>query len=254
MKITFLGTGTSQGVPFIGCGCAVCTSHNPKDNRLRSSIWIQTPEASIVIDSGPDFRYQMLRAKVHKLDAIVFTHGHKDHIAGLDDIRPYNFHDNRAVDVYATLETQASLRREFAYIFEEKTYPGIPQINLHTINSHDTIDIKGIKLTPIRVLHYKLEVLGFRVNDFTYITDANYIAPEEMEKIKGSKTFVLNALRHESHISHYTMKEAIEIAKQVGAESTYFTHISHQLGLHDEVNSILPDGMFLAHDGLTLHF
>jgi len=253
VKVTFLGTGTSQGVPFIGCGCAVCTSHNPKDNRLRSSVWIQTPEASIVIDSGPDFRYQMLRAKVHKLDAIVFTHGHKDHIAGLDDVRAYNYHDNKAMEVYATAATQEGLKREFYYIFSDHTYPGIPKVNLHTINSNDVININGLKITPIRVLHYKLEVLGFRINDFTYITDANYIAPEEMDKIKGSKTFVVNALRHEPHISHYTMQEAIEIVRQTGAEAAYFTHISHQLGLHDEVNSMLPDGMFLAYDGLTLH-
>jgi phosphoribosyl 1,2-cyclic phosphate phosphodiesterase len=253
VTVTFLGTGTSQGVPFIGCGCAVCTSANAKDNRLRSSVWIQTPEASIVIDSGPDFRYQMLRAKVHKLDAIIFTHGHKDHIAGLDDVRAYNYHDNKAMDVYATLATQEALRREFYYIFTEQTYPGIPKVNLHTINNGQVININGLQITPIRVLHYKMEVLGFRINDFTYITDANYIAPEEMDKIAGSTTFVINGLRHEPHISHYTMKEAIEIVRQTGASNAYFTHISHQLGLHEEVNATLPIGMYLAYDGLTLH-
>lgn len=253
MKVTFLGTGTSQGVPFIGCGCPVCTSTNKKDNRLRSAIWIETPEASIVIDSGPDFRYQMLRAKVHKLDAIVFTHGHKDHVAGLDDVRAYNFHDNKPMEVYATTATQEALHREFSYIFTEHNYPGVPKVNLHTINSNDTFNINGLEITPVRVLHYKMEVLGFRVKNFTYITDANYIAPEEMAKIVGSEVIVLNALRHEPHISHYTLNEAIATATETGADTTYFTHISHQLGLHDEVNAILPDGMFLAYDGLTLH-
>jgi len=254
MKITFLGTGTSQGIPFIGCPCPVCTSANRKDNRLRSAIWVQTPDASIVIDSGPDFRYQMLRAKVHKLDAIVFTHGHKDHIAGLDDVRAYNFFEQKPIDVYATEETQQALKREYAYIFSNITYPGIPQIDLHTINAKDPFTISGVTFTPIRVLHYKMEVLGFRIGDFTYITDANYIAPEEMEKISGSKALVLNALRHEKHISHYTLAEAIEVAKNAKVDDTYFTHISHQLGLHDIVDSDLPEGMHLAYDGLELEF
>jgi phosphoribosyl 1,2-cyclic phosphate phosphodiesterase len=254
VKITFLGTGTSQGIPFIGCTCPVCISANKKDKRLRCAIWIETPEASIIIDSGPDFRYQMLRANVLKLDAIVFTHGHKDHIAGLDDIRPYNYFEKKPVAVYATTETQAALRREFSYIFEHPTYPGIPQIDLHTINALDPFTINGITITPIKVLHYKMEVLGFRIGDFTYITDANYIAPEEMEKIKGSKTITLNALRHESHISHYTLTEAITVATEIGAENTYFTHISHQLGLHDVVDSGLPVGIHLAYDGLVLEF
>lgn len=252
MKITFLGTGTSQGVPVIGCDCAVCTSSNKKDNRLRTSIWIETPEANIVIDTGPDFRYQMLRANVRKLDAVVFTHSHKDHIAGLDDVRAYNYFQQKAMDVYATTHTQDALRREFEYVFNNKDYPGIPQLNLHTILPDEPFVINGLEILPIRVMHYHMEVLGFRIKDFTYITDANYIAPKELNKIQGSKVLVLNALRREPHISHYTLEEAIEIAKLVGAGDTYFTHISHQLGMHDEVSKELPQGIHLAYDGLTL--
>lgn len=251
MKITFLGTGTSQGVPVIGCDCEVCTSTDKHDKRLRSAIWINTPEASIVVDTGPDFRYQMLRAKVNRLDAVVFTHGHKDHTAGMDDIRAYNFFQQKAMDIYATLETQSVIRREFSYIFENANYPGIPLVNMHTIRN-EPFSINGLQLLPVRVLHYKLEVFGFRIGDFTYITDANYIAPEEMEKIKGSKVLVLNALRHEPHISHFTLEEAVAVAREAGAEQTYFTHISHQLGLHETLNKELPQGMALAYDGLEL--
>lgn len=253
MKITFLGTGTSQGIPLIGCTCAVCTSTDKKNNRLRSSVWIETENTSVVIDSGPDFRYQMLRAKVNKLDAIVFTHGHKDHLAGLDDVRAYNYLQKKPMDVYATAHTQVTIKREFPYIFDEHNYPGVPQVNLHTINSQDPFTINELTFTPIRVMHYQLEVLGFRIGDFTYITDANYIAPHELVKAKGSKVFVLNALRHETHISHYTLAEAIEIAQLVGADETYFTHISHQLGLHNEVEASLPEHIHLAYDRLTIN-
>jgi phosphoribosyl 1,2-cyclic phosphate phosphodiesterase len=253
VKVTFLGTGTSQGVPFIGCDCAVCTSPDKRDNRLRTSVWIQTKDTSIVIDSGPDFRYQMLRANVRKLDAIIYTHGHKDHVAGMDDIRAYNYHYQKDMDVYASAETQVTLKREFQYVFNAHKYPGIPQVNLHTIDGDTPFEINGIKITPVKVMHYKLEVLGFRIGDFTYITDANYIAPEEFEKVKGSKALVLNALRHEPHVSHYTLAEAIEVAGEAGAKDTYFTHISHQLGLHAEIDAHLPEGMHLAYDGLVLH-
>jgi len=251
VKITFLGTGTSQGVPVIGCSCEICTSPDKHDKRLRSSIWIETPEASIVIDTGPDFRYQALRAKIHKLDAVVFTHGHKDHTAGMDDVRAYNFFQQKAMDIYASPETQSIIRREFAYIFDNPNYPGIPQITLHTI-ANEPFTINGLQLLPVRVLHYQLEVFGFRIGDFTYITDANYIAPEEMEKIKGSKVLVLNALRHEPHISHFTLEEAVAVAREAGAAQTYITHISHQLGLHDVLNQQLPQGMALAYDALQL--
>ncbi|MFN4248579.1 MAG: MBL fold metallo-hydrolase [Flavipsychrobacter sp.] len=253
MKITFLGTGTSQGVPFIGCDCPVCTSADKRNDRLRTSVWIDTPEASVVIDSGPDFRQQMLRYNVRRLDAIVFTHGHKDHVAGMDDVRAYNFHDKKAMNVYADLNTQEVLKREFQYVFQEPNYPGIPQVDLNTINGDNSFKINELKFNPIKVLHYKMEVLGFRIGDFTYITDANYISPEQLDKAKGSKVLVLNALRHEAHPSHFTLKEAIDVATAVGVENTYFTHISHQLGLHNEVEATLPAGMHLAYDGLTLH-
>lgn len=254
MKVTFLGTGTSQGVPLIACPCEVCNSADKKDKRLRCAVWIDAPEASIVIDSGPDFRYQMLRAGVKELDAIIFTHGHKDHIAGLDDIRPYNFFTQKPVSVFATEETWEGLRREFSYIFNEKSYPGIPQIEVHVIDPSAPFSINGLVITPIRVKHYHMEVLGYRIGDFTYITDANYIAPLEMDKVRGSKAMTLNALRHEAHISHYTLAEAIEVAKESGVPEVYFTHISHQLGLHEKVEAILPPGMHLAYDGLTLEF
>lgn len=253
MKITFLGTGTSQGVPVIGCHCPVCTSADKKNDRLRTSVLIETPEANVVIDTGPDFRQQMLRAQVDRLDAVVFTHAHKDHIAGLDDIRAYNYFQQREMDVYATAETQQRIRTEFDYVFNNQTYPGVPQLRLHTIENDTPFSINGLQFIPVRVLHYRMEVLGFRIGDFTYITDANYIAPEEIMKMKGSKAFVLNALRHETHISHYTLAEAIEVANEVGAANSYFTHISHQLGLHADVQQTLPPGMHLAYDGLTIN-
>ncbi|HYD20235.1 MAG TPA: MBL fold metallo-hydrolase [Flavipsychrobacter sp.] len=251
MKITFLGTGTSQGVPLIGCDCAVCTSPDPHDNRLRTSVWIETPEASIVIDTGPDFRYQMLRANVRKLDAIIFTHGHKDHVAGLDDVRAYNYFQQKPMEIYANEHTQEIIHREFEYVFNNKFYPGIPQLSINTINS-EPVNINGLEIIPIKVMHYKLEVLAFRIGDFTYVTDANQINPEEINKIKGSKILVLNALRHEQHISHFTLAEAIDMATVIGAEQTYFTHISHQMGLHLEINSHLPPGINLAYDGLCI--
>lgn len=251
MKITFLGTGTSQGIPVIGCGCAVCKSADKKDKRLRVSVWVQTDDKSIVIDSGPDFRYQMLRAGVDDLDAILYTHEHKDHVAGLDDIRPFNYILKKRIDIYATERVQEALRREFQYIFADVKYHGLPQINLHTI-SDQNFNVGETEVVPFEVMHYKLPILGYRIGDFTYITDAKTISEASLEKIKGTKVLVLNALQKESHISHLTFDEAIAMAEKIGAEITYFTHISHNLGLHEKVSKELPSTIKLAYDGLTI--
>lgn len=251
MKITFLGTGTSQGVPIIACNCIVCQSTNKKDNRLRSSIMIEDNNNCFVIDTGPDFRQQMLREDVKKVDAIIFTHEHKDHTAGFDDIRAFNFINKRKMDVYASERVQSAIKREFAYIFSDFKYPGIPEIELHTIENK-LFEINKTRILPIEVLHYKLPVFGFRINNFTYITDANYISENEKEKIKGSKVLVLNALRKEEHLSHFTFNQAIDLVNELKPEMAYFTHISHQLGLHNEVEKELPSNIKLAYDGLKI--
>ncbi len=251
MKVTFLGTGTSQGVPLIACKCEVCQSSDSRDQRLRSSILVSCGPTKFVIDTGPDFRQQMLRESVERLDAVVFTHEHKDHIAGLDDVRAFNFAQKRHMDVYATSRVQTAIKREFAYIFAEEKYPGIPLINLHEINT-SSFKINELELIPIEVMHYRMPVLGFRIGDFTYITDAKTITDSEKEKIKGSKILVLNALRRETHISHFTLEEAISLVQELAVEQAYFTHISHQLGKHKEVSDELPANIFLAYDGLQL--
>lgn len=246
-------------MPVAACNCSVCTSGDEKDNRLRSSVLITAgdlpadaqAEKNFVIDTGPDFRQQMLRAKVKKIDAVVFTHEHRDHLAGFDDIRAFNFVQKKKIDVYASSNVETAMRREFQYVFSELQYPGIPQINLHHIDKNP-FTIQGVEFIPIEVLHHQLPVLGFRVKDFTYITDANFISEEEKKKIHGSKVLVLNALRREYHVSHYTLEEAISLAKELKADTTYFTHISHQLGKHEDVNKELPGNIRLAYDGLTL--
>lgn len=250
MTIKFLGTGTSQGVPVIACDCSVCTSTDMRDKRLRSSVMITTQGKNIVVDTGPDFRYQMLRENVKHLDAILYTHAHKDHIAGLDDVRAFNYFQGVAIDVYADHLVQEALKREFYYIFADHKYPGIPRINLHEVTDKP-IYIGDIRAEPIDIMHYKLPIKGYRFGDFTYLTDVKTVSQASIEKIRGTKILVVNALQQESHISHFTLKEAISFAKEVGAEQTYFTHISHRLGLHREIANILPPGMFLAYDGLT---
>lgn len=251
MTITFLGTGTSQGVPVIACGCEVCKSTDSHDKRLRSAILVESESTTVVVDSGPDFRYQMLRADVQKLDAIVYTHEHKDHIAGMDDIRAFNYKQQGPMKLFADTRVQAALMREYPYVFAEHKYPGIPQVDIHTIGDGD-FTVGDIKFTPIEVMHYRLPILGFRIKDFTYITDAKTISAAEKEKVKGSRILVLNALQKQEHISHFTFEEAIAFAKEIGAENTYFTHISHRLGKHKDVSQELPNGIHLAYDGLKL--
>lgn len=251
MKVTFLGTGTSHGVPMIACSCEVCTSEDTKDKRLRSAVMIEVDRQNIVIDTGPDFRMQMLREKVKRLDAVIFTHEHKDHTAGLDDIRAFNMFQDAAIDIYATKRVQANLHNCYEYIFADQRYPGIPEVKTHTIENKPFY-VGPTEIIPIEVLHYKLPVLGFRIKDFVYITDANAIPGIEREKIKGAKVLVLNALRISRHISHFSLDEALEMAGQLNIETTYFTHISHQLGKHEDVSKILPEGIFLSYDGLKI--
>ena len=251
LQIVFLGSGTSSGVPMIGCDCNVCTSTDKKDNRLRSSILVRSSNTTLVVDTGPDFRYQMLREKVRHLDAVIFTHPHKDHLAGLDDIRAFNFFTRKAMDIYADSLTEEALRRDFYYAFSDTKYPGIPELDLHTITL-EPFTVGDIPVTPILVWHLKMPVMGFRFGDFTYITDANRIDESEKEKIRGSKILVLNALRKQKHISHFNLGEAIEMVQELGVSAGYFTHISHQLGRHSEVEADLPEGCHLAYDGLIL--
>lgn len=251
MKVTFLGTGTSQGVPVIACQCNVCQSLDYRDKRLRTSIHIEVNGKSFVIDTGPDFRQQMLRERIKAVDAVIFTHEHKDHTAGLDDIRAFNFRQKKDMPIYGRQTVINQLKQEFSYAFSEKKYPGVPQLETHLLNGEPFL-VEGVTFTPIEVMHLKLPVYGFRVNDFTYITDANYISETEKDKIKGSKVLVLNALQTEPHISHFTLQEAVDLALEINAEETYFTHMSHRMGRHKDIEEKLPENINLAHDGLVL--
>lgn len=237
---------------MIACHCEVCESPDPRDKRLRSSILVQSALTTLVVDTTPDFRYQMLRERVDKLDAVLFTHPHKDHIAGMDDVKAYNFFLKKPMEVFANPMTETELKREFFYIFEEKKYPGIPRININSIQDVPFY-VGDILVEPILTWHFKMPVLGFKFNRFTYITDANHIDEEEKAKIKSSDIIVLNALRKEKHISHFTLNEAIALADSLGIPQAYFTHISHQMGRHEEVSKSLPPGKMLAWDGLILN-
>ena len=252
MKITLLGTGTSQGVPVIGCDCYVCRSGNKKDKRLRSSVLVEHGGTSVVIDAGPDFRYQMLRDKVRNLDAVLLTHEHYDHISGLDDIRAFNRIRKKPMDVFAEKRVLKRVEYELDYAFRDSKYPGLPSIEITEINEHDNFIIGDLEFIPLRTMHHKLPVLGFRTGDFAYITDTNFIPRETMLKLKGLKVLVLNALRIEPHISHFNLSEAVKAVCEIKPEKAFLTHISHQLGLHDEVNASLPDGIELGYDMMTL--
>lgn len=251
MKITFLGTGTSQGVPVIGCNCVVCRSLDFRDKRLRSSVHLHIAEKSLVIDTGPDFRQQILREGIPEIHGIVYTHEHKDHTGGLDDIRPFNFIQQADMPIYGRPNVLDQIKREYSYIFSERRYPGIPMVETHPIENKPFY-VEGIQFVPIAVLHHKLPVFGYRVKDFTYITDANYIPPEEMEKIYGTKVLVLNALQNSAHISHFNLTQALEMVREIQPGKAYLTHISHKLGTHRDVERSLPENVFLAYDGLSL--
>lgn len=253
MTITFLGTGTSGGIPVLTCGCRVCRSLDFRDKRLRVSVWIEVKGKSFVIDTGPDFRQQALRERIPNIDAVIYTHEHKDHTAGLDDVRPYNYLQGiKHLNIYGHTRVLNQLKCEFAYAFSEYKYPGVPLISCQEIENQ-SFTIEGVIFTPIEVMHHKLPVFGFRTGDFTYITDVNFISDSELEKAYGTKVLVLGALQREPHISHFTLSQAIEVAQKVGAEMTYFTHISHKMGLHAEVNDELPPNIRLAYDGLKIH-
>ena len=251
IKVTFLGSGTSQGVPVVACSCAVCRSTNIKDNRLRSSVLIETNDQVLLIDAGPDFRYQMLRSGASRLDAILITHAHRDHIAGLDDVRSFNFIYRKPMDIYVSEKDQSEIRLEFSYAFGEADYPGLPKYNLHTITD-EPFNINGTTITPLRVLHRSMEVYGFRIGDFAYITDTNYIPGSTLAQLDGVKYMVVSAIRKEPHVSHYNLEQAVNVLKFINPEIGYITHLSHLMGFHDEVEKELPPEIRLAYDGLEL--
>jgi phosphoribosyl 1,2-cyclic phosphate phosphodiesterase len=250
VKITFLGTGTSQGVPVIACDCTTCLSEDPRDKRLRASLLLQAEDVTLLFDAGPDFRQQMLRENVRKLDAIILTHEHKDHIAGMDDVRAFNYKSQDAIDIYAEERVQNAIKREFSYVFSERQYPGIPKMRLNPIPDYG-FRIKGVELIPVRVRHLELEIYGFRIGNFAYITDANYVPEKSKEKLIGVKYLVINALRKQKHISHFSLREAISFIGEISPKKAFITHISHQMGVHKLVSEELPRGIMLAYDGLS---
>jgi phosphoribosyl 1,2-cyclic phosphate phosphodiesterase len=253
VKITFLGTGTSQGVPVIACDCNTCISEDPKDHRLRTSLLIETEGINLVFDAGPDFRQQMLREHVTKVDAIILTHEHKDHISGLDDVRAFNYKSQDAIDIYAEDRVQKAVKREYSYVFAEYQYPGIPKMRLNVIPAL-SFNVKGVEIIPVRLYHYRLPIYGFRIGNFAYITDANYIPEESKERLFGVKYMVINALRKEKHISHFSLREAVNHIREISPKKAFITHISHQMGRYDEVSQELPQEIMLAWDGLNFSF
>lgn len=251
MKITFLGTGTSQGVPVIACGCKVCRSEDPRDNRLRTSLMVETGNTVIVFDAGPDFRQQMLRENVTHVDAIVLTHEHRDHISGMDDVRAFNYKTSDAIDIFAESRVLDEVKKEYSYVFREQKYPGIPEMRLNPVTL-EPFRIKELEIIPLRVFHLKLPVLGYRIGNFAYITDANLVPDETKEKLFGVKWLVINALRRERHISHFSLYESINLIKEISPRHAFLTHISHQMGLYSEIMKELPHGVELAYDTLKI--
>lgn len=253
-QVRVLGSGTSQGIPLIGCQCDVCTSTNPKDKRLRSAILFSWGEENFVIDTGPDFRYQMLREKVRSLRAVLYTHEHKDHIAGMDDVRAFNYLEKRDMELFASDGTANALRREFYYAFGKETYPGVPKINLHIIDNEPFQLPDGPMVTPILGYHYRMPVYGFRINDFAYFTDVKTIPEEELKKMEGLDVLILDCLKEEPHISHLNLEEALALIERLKPKKAYLTHISHQFGKDEDINAKLPLNVETAFDGLILNF
>lgn len=251
IRITLLGTGTSQGVPVIGCSCEVCTSTDPRDQRLRVSALVESPSTTLVIDTGPDFRQQMLRSKVRKLDAVLITHEHNDHIIGLDDVRPFNFMQRKPMLVYGLPRVLDEIRKRFAYIFDEDPYPGAPRLELMPLEAGVAFRIGELEILPVEVMHGALPVLGFRFGEFSYLTDVKTIADDQIELIEGSKTIVLNALHHNPHPTHLNLEEALKMAKRLGASTTVLTHISHRMGRYAQVAPTLPPNVILGYDTMT---
>ena len=252
MKVTFLGTGTSQGIPIIGCKCPVCKSANARDKRLRTSALVSVGDKNILIDIGPDFREQMLRNDVSHLDAILVTHAHRDHVAGIDDIRPYNYYQQSPIDIYARSNAIEAIRRDYAYIFAQHIYPGLPEANLIEVSGSSVFSIGNTEVVPIEAMHKDMPILGYKMERFAYVTDANYIAPTELDKIKDMDVLVINALRQEKHFSHFSLAEALEVIDFLKPRKAYLTHMSHEMGFYDRVSRSLPENVFLAYDGLTV--
>ena len=253
LEITFLGTGTSQGIPVIACDCVVCQSADPRDNRTRSSILISVNGENYVVDTGPDFRVQMLRENVKSLRAVLFTHEHKDHVAGMDDVRAFNYKEKRDMEIFCSERVEEALMREFYYVFESIKYPGVPSVNVNRIENNAFMLPCGERIIPVEVMHYKMPVLGFRIKDFTYITDAKTVEDSEVEKVKGSRVLVVNALRKNEHISHFNLDEALDFIEKINPEMAYLTHISHLFDSHEEIERDLPKNVRVAYDGLKIN-